>query len=107
MPLPPARVHLDCNRTIGEVSPFLFGGFAEHFGRCIYGGLYEPQSPLAGLLSQPGLLAQLAAMSHEQLLDLLRKVTGAESPQPQSPATGGPRFHLIQIPQVRRPGGGS
>ncbi len=67
----------------------------------------QPQSSLAGLLSQPGLLAQLAAMSREQLLDLLRKVTGAASPQPQSPATGGPRFHLIQIPQVRRPGGGS
>jgi len=67
----------------------------------------QPQSSLAGLLSQPGLLAQLAAMSREQLLDLLRKVTGAASPQPQSPVNGAPRFHLIQIPQVRRPGGGS
>lgn len=64
-------------------------------------------SPLASLLSQPGLLTQLAAMSREQLLDLLRQVTGATSPQPRLPATGGPRFHLIQIPQVRRPGGGS
>jgi hypothetical protein len=67
----------------------------------------QPQSPLASLLSQPGLLAQLAAMSREQLLDLVKKVTGAASPQPQSPTSGVPRFHLIQIPQVRRPGGGS
>jgi hypothetical protein len=66
----------------------------------------QPQSPLASLLSLPG-LTQLAAMSREQLLDLLRKVTGAAAPQPQSPANGGPRFHLIQIPQARRPGGGS
>lgn len=69
--------------------------------------LPQPQSPLSSLLSQPGLLNQLAAMSREQLLDLLRKVTGAGSPRTQSPATGAPRFHLIQIPQVRRPGGDS
>lgn len=67
----------------------------------------QPQSPLASLLSQPGLLPQLAAMSREQLIDLLRKVTGAAAPQAQSPANGAPRFHLIQIPQARRPGGGS
>jgi hypothetical protein len=66
----------------------------------------QPQSPLASLLSQPGLLTQLAAMSREQLLDLLRQVTGAASPRTQSPATGAPRFHLIQIPRLTRPGGG-
>jgi hypothetical protein len=65
----------------------------------------QPQSPLASLLSQPGLLNQLAAMSREQLLDLLKQVTGAASPRMQLPASGGPRFHLIQLPQVRRPDG--
>src|SRR5690242_7676127 len=47
MPLAPARIEIDLDRTIGDVSPLLFGGFAEHFGRCIYGGLYDPQSPHA------------------------------------------------------------
>ena len=42
-----ARVTLDNERTIGAISPLLFGGFAEHMGRCVYGGLYEPGSPLA------------------------------------------------------------
>jgi alpha-N-arabinofuranosidase len=42
-----ARVYLDTNRLIGEISPLLFGGFAEHMGRCIYGGIYEPASPRA------------------------------------------------------------
>lgn len=65
----------------------------------------QPQSPLASLLSQPGLLPQLAAMSREQLLDLLKQVTGAASPRTQPPALGAPRFHLIQVPQVRRPDG--
>ena len=27
--------------------PMIFGGFIEHFGRQIYGGLFEPGSPLA------------------------------------------------------------
>ncbi len=43
----PARITLDTNRIIGEISPLLFGGFAEHIGRCIYGGIYDPASPLA------------------------------------------------------------
>jgi alpha-L-arabinofuranosidase len=42
-----ARVTLDSERTIGAISPLLFGGFAEHMGRCIYGGLYDPGSPQA------------------------------------------------------------
>lgn len=65
----------------------------------------SPTSPIAALLSQPGFLAKLAAMSREQLLDLLRQVTGAMPARPQTPTTAAPRFHMIQIPQVRRPGG--
>lgn len=42
-----ARIAIDVDRTIGEISPLLFGGFAEHMGRCIYGGIYEPTSPHA------------------------------------------------------------
>ena len=42
-----AQITIDTNRTIGEVSPLLFGGFAEHMGRCIYEGIYDPDSPHA------------------------------------------------------------
>ena len=63
----------------------------------------SPASPIAALLKQPGFLTQLAAMSREQLLDLLKQVTGAMAPKTAAPATAAPRFHLIQIPQVRRP----
>jgi alpha-N-arabinofuranosidase len=42
-----ARIKIDTDRTIGEVHPLIFGNFAEHLGRCIYGGIYEPGSPLA------------------------------------------------------------
>jgi alpha-L-arabinofuranosidase len=42
-----ARVSIDVERVIGDISPLIFGGFAEHMGRCIYGGIYEPSSPHA------------------------------------------------------------
>jgi len=44
---PEARIRIDTDRKIGEVHPHLFGNFAEHLGRCIYGGIYEEGSPLA------------------------------------------------------------
>lgn len=42
-----ARISLDPRRQIGDVSPLIFGGFAEHLGRCVYEGMYDPTSPLA------------------------------------------------------------
>jgi alpha-L-arabinofuranosidase len=42
-----ARIKIDLDRTIGEVDPLLFGNFAEHLGRMIYGGIYEEGSPLS------------------------------------------------------------
>jgi len=42
-----AHLYLDTKRTLGEISPLIFGGFAEHMGRCIYEGIYDPQSPHA------------------------------------------------------------
>ena len=42
-----ARITIDTKRVISEISPLLFSGFAEHMGRCIYGGIYDPESPHA------------------------------------------------------------
>ncbi len=42
-----AQLFLDTNRTIAPISPLLFGGFAEHMGRCVYQGIYDPESPQA------------------------------------------------------------
>jgi alpha-N-arabinofuranosidase len=44
---PQARIKIDLDRTIGEVHPHVFGNFAEHLGRCIYGGLFEESSSLS------------------------------------------------------------
>ena len=40
-----AALHLDTHFQIDQVDPRIFGGFLEHLGRCIYGGVYEPQHP--------------------------------------------------------------
>ena len=39
-----AKVFIDSQRVISQVSPLLFSGFAEHMGRCIYEGVYDPGS---------------------------------------------------------------
>ena len=38
---------IDPSRVTGTVNENVFGHFIEHLGRCIYGGVYEPGSPLA------------------------------------------------------------
>ena len=42
-----AKVILDKDFVIGDVDPRLFSGFAEHLGRHIYSGIYEPGHPQA------------------------------------------------------------
>ena len=42
-----ARIKIDIERKVGEIDKKIYGNFVEHLGRCIYGGLYEPGSPLS------------------------------------------------------------
>jgi alpha-N-arabinofuranosidase len=42
-----ARIIVDTDFRIGEVDPRLYGSFVEHLGRCVYGGIYEPDHPTA------------------------------------------------------------
>lgn len=42
-----ARVMINLARPIGKVDRRIFGGFIEHLGRCIYGGVFDEGSPLA------------------------------------------------------------
>lgn len=40
-----AKIKLDIEREIGEIDSKIFGSFIEHLGRCIYGGIYDEDSP--------------------------------------------------------------
>ncbi len=57
-----ARISIDANRVISQVSPLLFSGFAEHMGRCIYEGVYDPASKHA---NQNGLRVDVLAALRE------------------------------------------
>ena len=35
-----ARIHIDRTRSGGTISRYIYGHFAEHLGRCIYGGIF-------------------------------------------------------------------
>lgn len=64
-----AHIYIDTNRTIAEVSPLLFGGFAEHMGRCVYEGIYDPGSPLA---DKRGFRLDVLAALKEQQYRIMR-----------------------------------
>lgn len=42
-----STVAIDIRRKIDAIDKNIYGGFIEHLGRCIYGGIYEPGSPLS------------------------------------------------------------
>jgi len=42
-----ARVKIDLDRKLGQIDRKIYGMFIEHLGRCIYGGIYDPSSPLS------------------------------------------------------------
>ena len=41
------KVHVNEKRIVGKRDEMIYGHFIEHFHRQIYGGVYEPDSPLA------------------------------------------------------------
>jgi hypothetical protein len=45
--VPRLSIEVDPAREIGAIDRKIFGHFIEHLGRCIYGGVFEPGSPLA------------------------------------------------------------
>ena len=45
---PRLSISVDFERPIGAIDRNIYGHFIEHVGRCIYGGVFEPGSPLAG-----------------------------------------------------------
>lgn len=64
-----ARVTLDKDYTIGQVDPRLFGGFAEHLGRHIYEGIYEPGHPTA---DADGFRADVITLVRELNMSVMR-----------------------------------
>ena len=43
-----ARITISVDHVVAPVDRRILGGFAEHLGRCVYGGIYDDGSPLWG-----------------------------------------------------------
>jgi alpha-N-arabinofuranosidase len=64
-----AVVTIDTGAPAVPYSPMIFGGFIEHFGRQIYGGLFEPGSPLS---DERGFRKDVIAAMKELKLSVVR-----------------------------------
>ena len=42
-----AKIKIDLDRKVGKLDRRVFGGFTEHLGRCIYGGVFDEDSSLS------------------------------------------------------------
>lgn len=63
------RIKIDPERATGTIDRNIFGGFAEHLGRCIYGGIYDPDSPHA---DKDGLRTDVLAALKRLQMPLIR-----------------------------------
>jgi len=63
------HIYVDLDRTLASLDRNIFGGFAEHLGRCIYGGIYEPTSSFA---DENGFRTDVLAALQRLSLPLLR-----------------------------------
>jgi alpha-N-arabinofuranosidase len=64
-----ATVVLDPAFAVGEVHPRLFGSFVEHLGRCVYGGVFEPDHPAA---DADGLRTDVIELARELGVTMIR-----------------------------------
>jgi alpha-N-arabinofuranosidase len=62
-------IKIDPQRTIGQLDRNVFGGFAEHLGRCIYGGMFDEGSPLSDEL---GMRQDVLAALRELRMPIIR-----------------------------------
>ena len=60
---------IDAAFRVASVPPRLFGSLVEHMGRCVYGGIYEPDHPSA---TEDGFRADVAALTRELGVTVVR-----------------------------------
>lgn len=65
-----ARVSVDCAGELGTISPNIYGSFAEHLGRCIYGGIWV--GPKSTIPNEEGIRTDVAGALRELELPVLR-----------------------------------
>ncbi|OJJ94632.1 hypothetical protein ASPACDRAFT_1909013 [Aspergillus aculeatus ATCC 16872] len=64
-------ISTSAEHTISEIDPLLYGGFAEHMGRCIYGGIYDPTNK-NGLIDENGFRTDVIECMKELKVPIMR-----------------------------------
>ncbi|KAJ5114232.1 hypothetical protein N7456_002766 [Penicillium angulare] len=59
------------DQTISGIDPLLYGGFAEHMGRCVYGGIYDPTNT-NGLIDENGFRTDVIDAMKELQVPIMR-----------------------------------
>ncbi len=49
-----AQLSIHPARKLSKINPNIYGGFTEHMGRCIYGGIYDPSNSNKDLIDENG-----------------------------------------------------
>ena len=49
-----AQISVYPSHKLSKVNDNIYGGFTEHMGRCIYGGLYDPDNSKKNLIDENG-----------------------------------------------------
>ena len=49
-----SKIHINPASKLSKVEDNIYGGFTEHIGRCIYGGLYDPDNTNKDLIDEYG-----------------------------------------------------
>ncbi|KAJ2896810.1 glycoside hydrolase family 51 protein [Zalerion maritima] len=62
-----ASISLNPEHTIAKIDPLIYGGFTEHMGRCIYGGLYDPKNPNTSLITPSGFRSDVLSCMRDEL----------------------------------------
>ena len=91
------RIAIDPSRPVGRLDRKVFGGFVEHLGRCIYGGLYQEGSPLS---DDRGFRKDVLGLLRELRLGVLRwpgtssatTTTGPTASAPRTTGRAGPSW---------------
>jgi alpha-N-arabinofuranosidase len=62
-------IKLSAAQSPTAVNPYLFGSFVEHMGRCVYGGVYDPENSLS---DNEGFRKDVIALTKELGVTLIR-----------------------------------
>jgi len=67
-----ASISVYPSHKLSKVDDNIYGGFTEHMGRCIYGGLYDPKNPNKDLIDENGFRKDVVEAMKELKVPVVR-----------------------------------